>query len=248
MRSRRAPIVLAALGVGGVAAFAVWAYLGRVERDAFDGARLEGVFVVRDEIRQGTPADRAIAEGRISADRVPSKFRPENAITDLGAIRGKIASANLLPGQIVAGEYFGQDKGGSTFAKQIPDGQVAISVKVEPVRGVAKLVRPGDRVNILVVAGDTSKTLFQNVDVIAVGDGTVTPSGDAPQETAPDDEDSNLVTFAVPLPAAQKIALAASAASGGNLYLTLVPPENPTLAVPPLSAANLFQGPPDPYL
>ncbi|HEX2272377.1 MAG TPA: Flp pilus assembly protein CpaB [Acidimicrobiales bacterium] len=248
MGNRRAPIVAAALLVGGVASLAVWGYLGRVERAAFEGARLDRVFVVKSEIRQGTPADRAMAEGRIGADRVPSKFRPTNAVTDLEAIRGKIASTNLLAGQILADEYFSRASGGSAFAQQIPDGQVAISVQVEPVRGVANLVRPGDRVNIMVVTADSTKTLFQNVDVIAVGAQARTPSGDGPPPTTPPDDKSNLVTFAVPLPAAQKIALAASTAGGGSLYLTLVPPENRTTAVPPLTAANLFQGSPDPYL
>ncbi len=248
MANRRAPIVLAALAVGGAAAFGVWAYLGTVEREAFDGARLARVFVVKSEIRQGTPADRAIAEGRIATDRVPTKFRPQNAITDLQAIRGKVASTSLLAGQILAEEYFANSGGGSPLARAIPDGQVAISVKVQPVRGVARLVRPGDRVNILVVTGDTSKTLFQNVDVLAVGNGTVSPSGEASGQAAPTGEDSDLVTFAVPLPAAQKIALAAATGDGGNLYLTLVPPENETTAVPPVNVANLFQGSPDPYL
>ncbi|HEX2043416.1 MAG TPA: Flp pilus assembly protein CpaB [Acidimicrobiales bacterium] len=247
MGNRRAPIVVAALLVGGVAALAVWGYLGRVERAAFEGARLARVFVVKSEIRQGTPADRAMAEGRIGADTVPSKFRPTNAVTDLEAIRGKTASTNLLAGQILAQEYFSATRGGSAFAQQIPDGQVAISVQVEPVRGVANLVRPGDRVNIMVVTADSTKTLFQNVDVIAVGGQAVAPSGDPPPTSPPDDK-SNLVTFAVPLPAAQKIALAASTAGGGSLYLTLVPPDNRTTVAPPLTAANLFQGPPDPYL
>jgi pilus assembly protein CpaB len=239
-------MVLAALAVGGAAALAVWAYLDRVEERAFQGARLEPVFVASQDIKQGTPADRAIAEGGIRADRVPAKFRPKDAITDLDVIRGQVASTHLLAGQILAQEYFGRAKGGSAFAQQIPHGQVAISVQVEPVRGVANLVRPGDRVNILVVTADGTKTLFQNVNVIAVG-GTTTSSGDRAGHTTAGGGDGSLVTFAVPLPAAQKIALAAANGSGESLYLTLVPPENPTVAVPPLTAANLFQGSPDPY-
>lgn len=245
MGNRRTPIVLTALVIGGAAALAVWAYLQNVDERAFEGARLVPVFVASNDIKQGTSADRAIAEGRISADRVPAKFRPKNAITDLEVIRGKVASTHLLPGQILAQEYFGRAKGGSTFAQQIPEGQVAVSVQVEPVRGVANLVQPGDRVNILVVTAGDTKTLFQNVNVIAVG-GTAT-SGVGAGNTAAGGGDTGLVTFAVPLPAAQKIALAAANESGQSLYLTLVPPENPTVVVPPLTAANLFQGSPDPY-
>ena len=244
MGKRRTPIVLAALAAGSVAALGVWAYLGSVEHRAFHGARLLPVLVAKGEIKQGTPADRAIAEGRISTDRVPSKFRPQNAITELEAIRGKVAATNLLAGQILAQEYFAGARAGSAFAQQIPEGQVAISVQVEPVRGVANFVRPGDRVDILVVTGEGTRTLFQSVHVIAVGSGTAAPSGDSKESASP--ADSDLVTFAVPLPAAQKIAMAASNPPG-SLYLTLVPPQNTTAAVPPLTPGNLFQGSADPY-
>jgi pilus assembly protein CpaB len=237
--------VLAAVLVGAVAAVAIWAYLRQLEDRAFEGARLTEVFVVTSDIRQGTLADEAIAEGRIAPDRIPSKFRPANAIRDLAAIRGHVASTHLLSGQIVSQAYFGA-RAGSPFAQQIPQGQVAISVEVDQVHGVANLVRPGDRVNILVVTGDGVKTLFQNVDVIAVGKATAYADGNGHQEP-PAGEASGLVTFAVPLPAAQKIALAATTTPAGGLYLTLVPPENPTAPVPPLTAANLFQGPLTPY-
>ena len=246
MRSGRTPIALAAVVVGGLAALAAWAYLGRVEDRAFEGARLVGVFVVKDAIREGTPGDQLIAGGHIGADRVPAKFRPNGAITNLDSIRGKVAATSLVAGQILDQGYFTETTSGSEFAREIPEGQVAISVNVEPVRGVANLVRPGDRVNILVVTGEGTRTLFQNVHVVAVGQRAATASGASPAEGDTGSNDSGLVTFAVPLPAAQKIAFAASNPPG-SLYLTLVPPDNAAVAVPPLATAGLFQGSPDPY-
>ncbi len=249
MGNRRTPTVLAALGLGAVAAIAIWAYLGGVEERAFQGARLASVFVVKDDIRQGTAADRAISEGRIVTDQIPAKFRPPNAINDLELIRGKVAATNLLPGQIVSREYFSTARTASSFAPQIPEGQVAISVQVDRVHGVAHLVRPGDKVNIVVITPEGARTLFQNVDVIAIGASVPSVDGDG-QQQATTPEENGLVTFAVPLAAAQKIALAASTASTtpeGGLYLTLVPPENQTVSVPPLTAGNLFQGSLTPY-
>lgn len=248
MGNRRAPIVLAALALGGVTALGVWAYLGSVEDRAFQGARLAQVFTVKGDIKEGTPADRAIADGLIGPQRIPVTFRPQGAIDDLESIRGKVAATNLLTGQIVARQFFGA-KTGTAFARQVPEGQVAISVRVDAQRGVANLVGPGDRVDILVVTPEGSKTLFQNVDVIAVGTATTSRSGDGTQEmppTAAGGQDAGLVTFAVPLPAAQKIALAALTTPEG-LYLALVAPENQPAPVSPLNAAGLFQGAVTPY-
>lgn len=245
MGKRRAPVVVAAVVIGAAAAIAVWSYLGQAEERAFDGAQLRPVFVVKAPIRQGTAADLVIADGRIGTDRIPSKFLPPNALTNLETIRGKVTATGLLAGQILSVDYFAGAKASSVFAQKIPEGQVAISVQVDAVHGVANLVRPGDRVHILVVSPEGSKTLFQNVDVIAVGtDSSTAPStGPRPATNA---EENGLVTFAVPLAAAQKIALAAST-PGGSLYLTLVPPDAPVVAVPPLNAGNLFQGALSPY-
>ena len=246
MGNGRTVVAVAAVVVGGLAALAVWAYLDGVEERAFEGARLVEVFVVKDDIRQGTPADEIIAQGRVGAERVPAKLRPQDAVTELEAIRGKVAATNLLAGQILGQRYFAESKAGSAFAQQIPKGQVAISVEVEAVRGVANLVRPGDRVNILVVTPEGTQTLFQNVHVIAVGAGVPAGADDSGGDGGTSDGSDGLVTFAVPLPAAQKIALAASDPPGA-LYLTLVPPDNDPVAVPPLAAGSLFQGSPDPY-
>ena len=246
MGKRRAPVVVAAVVIGAAAAVAVWSYLGQAEDRAFEGARLAPVFVVKATIRQGTTADQVIAEGRIGTDRIPSKFLPPNALTSLDAIRGKVAVTGMLAGQILSADYFASAKGSSVFAQKIPEGQVAISVQVDAVHGVANLVRPGDRVHILVVTPEGSKTLFQNVDVIAVGSDPATPSAPS-QSGANPAQESGLVTFAVPLAAAQKIALAASTPGIGSLYLTLVPPDAPVVSVPPLNTGNLFQGGLSPY-
>jgi len=128
-----------------------------------------------------------------------------------------------------------------SFAQRIPAGQVAISVQVDQVKGVAGLIVPGDQVNMLAAAPDGERYLFQNVNVIAVGATPAPQPGETTATTAPPSSGSGLLTFAVPPLAAAKIAVAK------DFYLTLVPPGNQPIPVPPVSPNNLFTGPLTPY-
>jgi hypothetical protein len=106
---------------------------------------------------------------------------------------------------------------------------------------VANLVVPGDKVNMLATAPDGERFLFQNVNVIAIGSTPAPQPGETTATTTAASNTSGLLTFAVPPLAAAKIALAK------DLYLTLVPPDNQPVAVPPVNQNNLFQGPLTPY-
>jgi hypothetical protein len=83
--------------------------------------------------------------------------------------------------------------------------------------------------------------LFQNVNILFIGN-TAAPEAGETQAVAP--ATSNLITFAVPAVAAEKIVLAAQ---GSGLYLVLVPPDNQPTQVPPVNAGNLFTGGLTPY-
>jgi hypothetical protein len=96
-------------------------------------------------------------------------------------------------------------------------------------------------VNMLATAPDGQRFLFQNVNVLAIGATPAPQPGETTSATTPAGGNGGLITFAVPPIAAAKI----SVASG--LYLTLVPPDNQPVAVPPVSGSNLFQGPLTPY-
>jgi Flp pilus assembly protein CpaB len=127
-----------------------------------------------------------------------------------------------------------------SFAQRIPPGQVAVTINVDTVRGVAGLIVPGDQVNIMAAAPDGQRFLFQNVNVLAIGNTPAPQPGDTTATSTPA-AGGGLMTFAVPPLAAAKI----SVASG--VYLTLVPPGNQPVAVPPVTPNNIFSGPLTPY-
>jgi hypothetical protein len=84
--------------------------------------------------------------------------------------------------------------------------------------------------------------LFQNVNILFIGT-TAAPEAGETEAVAP--AASNLITFAVPALAAQKIVLATR--SGGAVHLALVPPDNTPQPVPPVNQGNLFTGGLTPY-
>lgn len=236
MGARRTLIVAGAVIAAALAAFANYAYLSSVQDRAYDNAERLRVFVVGKDIPKGLPGEQALQEEFVKPDEIPREFRPGTAITDLATIRGKVAITNLSVGQVVVDGMFVDPKVAQiTFSQRIPAGQVAITVSVDQVRGVAGLLVPGDKVNLLVTEGGAQRYLFQNVNIIAIGTSAAPQAGESAVAANPG---SGLITFAVPPQSAARIALAA----GSGLYLTLVPPDNPPVAIEPVNPGNLFSG------
>jgi pilus assembly protein CpaB len=235
-------ILIVAVVVALVAAGAIYSYLNSVQDRAYNNAKLVKVFRVEKDINKGLPGEQAIDQEYVKSGDIPQKYRPTTALTDINAIRGKVALNNLSTGQIVVDGMFVEPRAATvSFAQRIPPGQVAVTISVDTVRGVAGLIVPGDQVNIMAQAQDGQRYLFQNVNVLAIGNTPAPQPGDTTATTAPSVGGGGLMTFAVPPLAAAKI----SVASG--IYLTLVPPGNQPIAVPPVNPGNLFTGPLTPY-
>ena len=241
MGNRRTVILIAAVVVAVVAAVAIYSYLNNVQNRAYHNAKLVKVFRVSKDVKKGLPGEQAVDGSFVKSDDIPQKFRPTTALTDINAIRGKVALSDLSAGQVVVDGMFVEPRVAQvSFAQRIPAGQVAITISTDQVRGVAGLIVPGDKVNMLAAAPDGERFLFQNVNVLAIGN-TPAPQPGETATTLPA-ANSGLITFAVPPLAAEKIALA-----GASVYLTLVPPDNQPTPVPPVNPGNLFGGPLTPY-
>lgn len=248
MSNRRTVIIVAAVALAAVAAFATWRYLSGVNDKAFERAQLVTYFVADKDIERGLPGDRAMNEHFIVKSSIPRKNYPARAITDPKVLQGKVAVANIAAGvPIVEGDFADARTAIVSFAQRIPKGQQAVSISVDQVRGVAGLIVPGDKVNLLVTldSGTNANTnvLLQNVSVIAVGQSAALQPGEAakpatatgqPVQTV---QNAGLITFSVPANEASKIV---EAATLGQLYLTLVPPDFSPAPVPVVNRGNLF--------
>jgi pilus assembly protein CpaB len=234
--------LIVAVVVALVAAGAIYSYLNSVQDRAYNNAKLVKVYRVDKDINKGLPGEQAIDQEYVKSGDIPQKYRPTTALTDINAIRGKVALNNLATGQIVVDGMFVDPRTATvSFAQRIPPGQVAVTISVDSIRGVAGLIVPGDQVNIMASAQDGQRYLFQNVNVLAIGTTAAPQPGDTTATTVAAGGGGGLMTFAVPPLAAAKIAVAS------GVYLTLVPPGNQPIAVPPVNPGNLFSGPLTPY-
>lgn len=249
MNTRRTLIIAVALVLGAVAAFGSYSYMNAVEERAYNDAELVKVFKIKKDVPKGLSGDQVIGEERVASDSMPQEFRPGTAITDINAIRGKVALTNLAANQVlVEGMFVDPRTAQITAAQRVPAGQVAVTVSLDQVQGVAGLLVPGDKVNIMVKLGDglddsRVQHLYQNVNVLFIGTQAAPQAGETQEVVNPG---SGLITFAVPPDAAERITLAANSA-GAKILLTLVPPDNKPAAVPPVTKDNLFTGGLTPY-
>ena len=241
MRSRRTLIMIVAVIIGGLASSFLFQYVNGIEDRAFDNAARVEVFVVRQDVGKGLPGDQAIDAEMIEADEIPREFRPGTALVDINEIRGKVALSNLSVGQVVvAGMFVDARAAFVSFSQRIAPGLVAITLSIDEVRGVAGLVVPGDRVNMIVDSPEGKRFLYQNIEVLAIGSSVAPEPGDT---GVPPAGGAGLMTFAVPPLAAERLAFVADA----GVYLTLVPPDNVAERVSPVNAENLFGDELTPY-
>lgn len=149
---KRTIVLVVALVLAAISAFAVWQFLTQVEDDAREG--LNEVTVYRATV--------LIEEGSIGAD-VLSQFEasteieellPENAITTQDqldqTLTGTIARGPISKGQVVTTDLWAEPTAeAATFSELIDEGMQAISIRPDEVRAVGGFVRPDDRVNMI---------------------------------------------------------------------------------------------------
>ena len=243
MNNRRTMIFLAAVVIAAIAGVATYSYLTTVQDRANRGARLVKVFVVKRDIPKGTPGEVALDKGMIRPDKINVRFRATTALTDINLVRGKVAVIDLAANQVVVDRQFVDPRVATVSAAQrIPADNVAITIQVDSVRGVANLVQPGDSVNMLIRAADgAERYLFQDVDVLFVGTQPAPAPGESPPTTEPGSATSTgLITVAARPESAARIAFATSGNGDNTVHLTLNPPDYEPKRIDPINDENLI--------
>jgi pilus assembly protein CpaB len=257
--NRRVLILVIAVALAGLTAFLTFHYANSADERAFKDAQLVEAFLVKKDIPKGFPGEKAIDEGYIGKESIPRKFFPAKGITNAQALRGQVALAPLSAGvPIVEGNFVEPRAAEESFAQRLEKGMQAVTLSISDVQGVARLVVPGDHVNLMLTtdkpgapgaagaaAGGDKETQFvlQNVKVLAVGNSTTLQPGEAAAKNAADvagqakTVDSGLMTFAVPGLDAERVV---HASEPGSIHLTLVPPDYAPAPVPPVNRGNLF--------
>jgi pilus assembly protein CpaB len=256
-------ILIAAVAIGLLAAFALVNYVSGIEDRANDGAERVPVLVVREDIPKGTSGSAVIEQAFIAEDKIARNFLPATAITDIDQIVGKVAFNDFSSNQIlVEGMFVDPAISRVGYGELLEGSNVAISISVDQVAGVAGLLVPGDEVDIFAsdqgngadgdglaladsnVLDPSARLVYHEARILAIGADAAPQPGDAPPaegEAAAEATPSNgLITLDLPVDAAQ---LVATLSTNSSLVLALTGPDYTAAPVPRLDPGDLAQFP-----
>jgi Flp pilus assembly protein CpaB len=182
---RRTIVLVVALVLAAVSAFAVWQYLTNV-RDEERKAIVEvKVWRAEEPIATGDPGEDAkpfivestalfenivfegstiLCSGPVSSDDDPTLCQSNPSDID-ALLSGTVAAGPISAGQLITQEMFvtPAELNSISLSESIPQGKVAISIRPSEADAVGGFIRPGDRVNILASA---SIQLSQSLELL----------------------------------------------------------------------------------
>ncbi|MFD9795210.1 Flp pilus assembly protein CpaB [Streptomyces sp. NPDC059070] len=170
---------------------------------------------VKDDVQPYTE----LKPGQFEKTSMPKRWLSGNAVTDLAAIRGKIAVTTLRAGSLLQSDMIVQ-------RPELRAGEQEIAIMIDASTGVAGKIQPGSSVNIFATfaatkQGDTaqSKIIVSGARVLDVGRLTpLDPGRDDRNKTT----EAVPITFALNTADAQRVAYAESFAQ--HVRLALVAP------------------------
>jgi pilus assembly protein CpaB len=230
-------IVVAALVLGGIAAFSAWGYLGALETAASAGSQPVKVYVAKQDIARGATASDLIAKGLVEQVEMPKRYVPDGAGMSAESIANRVLAGPVSKGEILtAGRFQYASEAGLAFS--VPEGLVALTVPVDDARGVAGLISPGDHVAVLATVQKKSATdqetriVVPGVQVLAVGQNTDAQGSSTQQSSqggsvlassqgsGAQGSATTIVTLAVTPVESEKIVFAIES---GSIWLVLLP-------------------------
>ncbi len=136
------------------------------------GAKTTVVFA-KSNIREMAP----INELQIELKEIPIEFVSPGAVTDPNEIIGQVALVSFKPGEVILKNKITKPSPLTGLSLQVSPGKRAITIPIDEMRGVAKLLKPGDRVDILAAVSIGSgqsrrkevRPLMQSAPILATG-------------------------------------------------------------------------------
>ncbi len=239
MQNRRGVLFLViAVLFGLAAAFIARQRLAGEDRGPQEGFEIVSVVVARVDLGIATQ----LGERQLDTVQWPKAYLPKGALTRVEQAINRVLRRPLLVGEPVLESALLLQGAKGGLAGVISVNHRAVSVKVNPVIGVAGFVRPETRVDVLVTARRVdqakplpySKVILQDIRVLAV-DQTLEQARNGEPELV------NVVTLEVTLEQAEKLTYAAHE---GRLQLALRnPSDKETVKTASVGVADLLGTP-----
>lgn len=206
----------------------------KAEYDKKFGAAKRVLIASKDVLEMQT-----VDDSMVQIEERPTEYVQPGAIENPEDAVGLIAATPIKKGEQILVTKLLSPGPNTGLSLQVAPSRRAVTVPVDDTRGVAKLVRPGDRVDILTAVetgGGSSrkvevKTLLQDVPVLATG---IQVTNNIPRSLEPDGKQyrnlrgdlsfSTVTVEVVPQEAQDLIAIMATAP--GSIYLTLRHPSD----------------------
>lgn len=183
-KSRRRLLIVAFI-VGLFSAALMFMYVNQVESAVTDAAgQPVEIVMAATSLARGTVLQR----DHVSTKMVPSSYLPPNPLypSDLNLYIGQTTNVNIESGAMILSSDFVSEVQVNKLSTRIPPDQRAFTLAVDGISGLAGLLTPGDRVDLIytlpistdeeVIHEDGKKgegyvtmTLVQNVTLLAVG-------------------------------------------------------------------------------
>jgi pilus assembly protein CpaB len=198
-------LVLTAVFFAVLAGASLFFYLQQLEKQQSKKMELRPVVVTSLSI----PAETVLNRENVTIRQIPAMSIPPGAFSRMEDVIGKTVKIQLAKGEylttsvLIAGQY------SSGLASLIPEGKKAMSIVVNGVTGVAGLINPGNKVDLVVSHDEKTTTMLQQITVLAVDHSTIgTASTSVASSTTDVSERKMTITLAVTAEQAQMLALA----------------------------------------
>ncbi|MDI6780985.1 MAG: Flp pilus assembly protein CpaB [bacterium] len=144
LKSQKALLISVICGVLSVCL--ILAYVRGKEKELSVGPEIE-ITAAKADIQSGTTLNLTM----IAKKKFPEKFLPPNVImsTDHKIVLGQQVTGNIPAGQPILWSDVGMESGGIKLATTMNPHERAVTIAVDDVNGVAGLLKPNDRVDIV---------------------------------------------------------------------------------------------------
>jgi pilus assembly protein CpaB len=175
MRPKSLILLSLALGCGLIAALGINQMMAKQKPAASLAPDMTEIFVAVKEVN----INDLVPPEAIKLEAWPKDRVPLGALSKLEDIKGRRARTKLYAGEpILDAKLLAQGETGASNTEHIPPGFRVVSVRVDAVSATGNLIRPGDRVDVLVhinqnvggMSEPTTKIFLEDVRVYAVND------------------------------------------------------------------------------
>jgi Flp pilus assembly protein CpaB len=152
---RRALVLLVALVLAGVAAFAVFQFLSGIQSEVEADREKVTVFRAGSAIPEGAQGSQILQQGVITQGEENTEDLPLGAVTSEDQLQavlgGRLAVGPIDQNEIITTSQWAQlTVDLKPLSELIPSGKQALTISTDAVRGVNGFVRPGDMVNLII--------------------------------------------------------------------------------------------------